>query len=238
MTYFIQACKRGDLALAQQIYIEKIDDYISVNSRTAFTRACKNNHIHVVQWMYDTFPGIVHIQHDFQKFCTSRHMRIIKWLHDNYKNIDKTIYYPAFKSCCKRGETDVAEWMLQIYDLSMIKAKLVHQCCTNTHPWIVKLLLEYDVFCNINRDYAALLLTSCEQGNLLIAKYLVEHKNTCVIMGQPFLRACFYGHLEIVKWLVENFEIAFHEPNIEHKDAIIMGLHQACHGNQLCIVKW
>lgn len=76
---------------------------------------------------------------------------------------------------------------------------------------------------------------ACEMGDIVTAKkeLLKEEKLTEDILGYAFSRACFEGHLELVKWILL---ISPFKAIISHKEH--MPIREACRNKKAHVAEW
>jgi hypothetical protein len=128
----------------------------------------------------------------------------------------------------KHGHVQIAKWLLLNYNINILEK--FHLVCISGNVEVAKWLLE--VIPNIQEEF---LLISCN-CNVEEAKWLLSmyHHDTILFkqFGIGFYKACFYGHLELAKWL---FEIT---------PAIVIAVHcdiafrTTCERGHLELAKW
>jgi hypothetical protein len=112
---FIELCRRGDLAGAQQFYHLNPTINISFNNEEAFRLACFNGHLHVAQWLLQVCPTIyipARNEYAFRWACYSGRLHVAQWLLQVCPMIDISVgKEEAFRWVCDNGYLHVAKWL-------------------------------------------------------------------------------------------------------------------------------
>jgi hypothetical protein len=175
---FIQACKKGNLKKAINIYT-KHKPNIHTRDDEAFRYACVFGHINIAQWLYglDDKPNI-HADDDyaFRFVCLIGYINIAQWLYglEDKPNIH-ALDDEAFRFTCSSGHINIAQWLYGLDDKPNIHAKddeAFRFACYFGHINIAQWLYGLDYKPNIHAkdDYA--FRWSCEKGHINIASWL------------------------------------------------------------------
>jgi ankyrin repeat protein len=155
--HFINACNRGNLMEAQQVYQLNPNMNISANDEHAFRLACFNGHLDVCQWLLLISPNI-HIsaknEYAFRWACENGHLHVAQWLLQVSKERRQEINISAYNEeafiwSCELGHLHVVQWL------------------QNLKPYLY--VIEYDENGNI-KDFN---IRSKEEANWERRKYLV-----------------------------------------------------------------
>ena len=85
---FCNACKNGNLELAQQLLRENPDISISAYNECAFRNACFRSHLEVARWLFQIKPTInISVCNDeaFRSACYFGQLKVAQWLADEVK---------------------------------------------------------------------------------------------------------------------------------------------------------
>ena len=80
---FLNACTRGNLPLAQEIYAKNPTINISKYNEHVFRAACRPGHLHVAQWLLCVKPTIdisAKNEEAFRYACSNGHLEVAQWL--------------------------------------------------------------------------------------------------------------------------------------------------------------
>ena len=112
---FCNACKNGNLELAQQLLRENPDISISAYNECAFRNACFRSHLEVARWLFQIKPTInISVCNDeaFRSACFNGHLEVAQWLLQVKPDIDISFNNEdAFRSACYFGQLKVAQWL-------------------------------------------------------------------------------------------------------------------------------
>jgi ankyrin repeat protein len=128
---FYDACKNGDLLIAQQLFKENPNIDISIGDEYAFTGACANGHLLVIKWLYEIKHDIdisIDNEYSFRWACSNGHITIAKWLYEIKPDINISANNDfAFQEVCIKGKIDIAQWLVDInsnYRLNVSNGKI------------------------------------------------------------------------------------------------------------------
>lgn len=127
---FIQACKAGDIASVQQLYLDDITYWNHID--IGYQIACEYGHIEVVQWLYkmkynhisnksrSSYSIIFGDIYLLTKSCQHGHIEIAKWIYQlnpeiltNYE-VHEYLTEEIFCDACKNGHLNIAKWIFEI----------------------------------------------------------------------------------------------------------------------------
>jgi len=175
---FIEACKKGNLIEAREIY-DKYKPNIHKNNELVFKYACNYGYLDVTKWLYslEDKPDI-HIDNErpFILACLNGKIEIVKWLclledkPNIHANNDK-----AFRLACSNGHIEIAKWLMTLEDKPNIHA---------------------------NNDKA--FSNTCKYGYLEFAQWLYNLEDKSDIHAnndEAFRNACYNRRINIVEWL-------------------------------------
>lgn len=80
---FIDLCREGKLAEAQEYFRLNPDIDISLNNEAAFRYACGNGHLDVAKWLLQIKPDIdisAYSNFAFVQACTNGYLEVAEWL--------------------------------------------------------------------------------------------------------------------------------------------------------------
>ena len=174
---FINACKNGNLELAQQLFYNN-NITLEIN-KLAFCLACYHGCLHVAQWLLSVNPDInisARNEEAFRWACLNGHLHVAQWLLSvkNDINISADNEY-AFRCSCSKGYLKIAQWLLSI---------------------------KPNINISVGNEYA--FRFSCSEGHLDVAQWLLSIKHDIDISAGDdfaFRCACSQGHLHVAQWL-------------------------------------
>lgn len=173
---FNDACSNGDLTTAQELFrTGHVDLHDQIDA--PFLLACKGNHLHVVQWLFDTCQGAVFTAQPklcgmtYTSLCTQGHLSLAKW----------------FRTACSIHLRDAD-------DVSALYGA-IHAEHLDVAQWLVSVRAAAG-FAPNKGDVS--FYHMCTDGKLEMAQwmYSVGFRNESAFLG-----ACFYNRLQVVKWL-------------------------------------
>ena len=113
LSKFSNACARGHLKRAQQLFREELFTVDVLDE--AFIRACCYDHLHVAQWLLSIKPDInisVHNAGAFRFACQNGDLHIAQWLLSVKPDINISARdEEAFRWACSEGHLQVAQWL-------------------------------------------------------------------------------------------------------------------------------
>lgn len=172
---FIEYCQSGDLEKVK-CYLHKPQVYIDYNHNQAFTRACENGHVEVVEYL---------LQQDQEKILNST----------------STLVY-AYNAVCKNGYLDILKILINKKSLNTNKMKDFY----GIEDALVKAsqngqlkIIDYLVSLNKIKFKEVLDIFEIKSGD----KSKSGFHHTGKIEHGIFLNACEKGHLEITKYVIE-----------------------------------
>ena len=186
------------------------DPDILLNQR-AFRWLCKNGKLDAAQYMFNKNPNV---------------------------NSNSDAQEQNLEDVCKNGHYDVFWWLMSInsYIMDDDIDYLLNIACEYGHDEIAFEL--YKRYPNIAYDYEEIFESSCLNGHVDIAKWLIKcmgetNFNATSISKNfnMFINTCEYGHVAILKLLVDTFYI---ETNVRNNRAFVV----ACTHGQLNAARW
>lgn len=185
----------------------------TVDLLTVLTEACKNGHLNVLKFLFDSF-------------IISRGNDAGPWRHD----------ISVLFTACQYGHLHVAIWAKDAFDVTEKPDAPLYEACVNGHLHVVKWLHKtYDF--TYEEDVIELLTDVCETGQLAVLKWL--HETFTLLredMGiddedveySTFDAACAHGHIAVAVWLERTFNVTF----------VGNAYELACSNNQKAVSKW
>ena len=141
----------------------------------------------------------------FIRMCENGNLELAKYLYEKYKFDLRTDDDFYFRFVCSYGQLDFVKWLTrecpEIYIWA--KSRDAFRCAARYGHINILEWFENKKDTRSNDDYAFII--ACCYGNLNSAKWLFEnceiniHSN----LEEPFRKACFNGHTEIVEWLYD-----------------------------------
>ena len=225
---FHLACSKGDLTKAK-----KYNDYILTET---LAEACRNGHLHVAQWLIETYPNIklaCNTNSVFSVTCASGKLEIAKWLVSKFPTINSNDADTfAFNYACSNKYIEVAKWVVETFpNINITTESLI--CSTSNLDMFYWIIEKYPNF--ENYDIYEVFIYACSNNKLEIAEYLIKKCPTLNIFAKDnlaLIKACQYGYFEIVKLIITNI------PKDNAPKFNNMALLVACHGNHNLIVEF
>ena len=138
---FLNACRDGNLELAQQLFKNNPTIDISADNELTFQYACYYGYLQVAQWLLEVKPTInisADNEYAFQLACKNKHLELAQWLLTVKPNINiSAINNCAFKNSCYNEHLQVALWLcslkpfkyyIKIEDNNIISNKINTEC--------------------------------------------------------------------------------------------------------------
>jgi hypothetical protein len=201
---FLLSCSIGDINTVK--WFLNIDKTFETYKSNAYIVSCQNGKINLSKWFYQTnnFNSITKGD-AFIKASESGHLEIIKWMANNNYDFVLENRSLAFKFASAKGHLDIVEWLYE-------------------EP-----IYNNDIELINNSFYEA-----CENGHVLVAKFLFEKLLKYVddmdeIINDAFIAACENNKVNIIIWLIQ-----FHKNTIN----IISCFALACEYGSLDIVNY
>jgi hypothetical protein len=176
MSVLIKSCVNGDFNIVKLFY-----SYNHLNVNILFYKACVNNHLKLVKWLYcDAKDDLKYYSKVFSLTCEHNHINVAKWLYKNIPNL--TINASTFTKTCVVGHLETAKWLAETFS----------------------------IICETKSSYIIIFGETCENGHLETAKWIKENNTKFKIDEKRsiiiFDETCRNGHLEVIKWLYENYQ--------------------------------
>lgn len=228
-----------------------------------FPTICMNGHTNIVEWLLPIYhKQITSDVYDLVLRFSCRHgkLEIIKMICSvNKLNIRVNNDY-AFRTSCEFGHLDVAKYLISLDDGINIHSDdeyAFRMSCKHGHMKVCRYLisLKSNNKINIHAEEEDAFRKSCENGHINIVKWLYslahEMPNYSDSMSRmtnriwdckinihaknryAFRQSCYYGHLDIVKYLISktNTEVDLYE-------SIKSGCEEASANGHIRIVKY
>lgn len=108
---FLVVCENGDLKMAKWLYLDV--QHINVAFfYIIFERVCGKGHLDIAQWIFSLDPNIMlHCNAAFKLACANGHIHIVKWLHSQGTNLD---YDVAYQLAREYSHQNVIDWFSSI----------------------------------------------------------------------------------------------------------------------------
>ena len=178
-----KACTDGNLSLLKELTSK--NDIFNVENN--FTIACKNGHLEIVKYLIDNYQFDVHWNYDdaINNACVYGKLNVIVFLLENDRlHYNYEDVYNILFCACECGYLDVVKYFIENYN------------------------------CDPHYDDNKAIVSACENNCLNVIKYLCEtQKYYLNDIYSLFFCACKYGYLEIVEFIVENYNIDTHYKN-------------------------
>lgn len=183
---------------------------------------CKKGHVEMAKWMMERNPVSKTYYHGvLSSICEGGNIELMEWFLEEYPEIeavfdaDSCVYL-----CCARGQFELAEWLTDRIGSS---GSADSSGSAGSAGGVARInMKDY----NFHRNRFA-----CQYGRLdvLLDFLQIYPKNDMLCEGQLFFNtACEFGHLEIVKWFVENYSV-----KIEMNNYYALRLAQDNHRNEV-----
>jgi ankyrin repeat protein len=185
--------------------IERLQDLLNMYKcdflkQYVFKHACSNGFFEIAEHLVKEVDIEMNDNVCLINASSKGYIDIIKMLIDNGTNISSKNNL-SFRSACAYGNLDIAKLLLE-------KGAKIHSKNDYAIRWasyyghyeVVKFLVEMGANINAKNDLS--LRLACTSGSLAMVKYLVEVGAKCC--DDALFRASQNGHVEIVKFLVEN----------------------------------
>lgn len=205
---FVNACEKGKLYLAKDIY-EKNPNINDFNE--AFTLACKHGHLHIANWLLQVKPNIKINQTTFTETCIGGHLEVVQWLLRIKPNIK--INNLSFGFTCGNGHLEVAQWLLQTnpkIDITDDDNFAFLNACSNGHLEVAQWLYSQNIFDVNDEDnhntYIDVFQKACRYGFVNVAQWLLQVKPfniNNVEYETAFKKACVNHHIDVALMFVE-----------------------------------
>lgn len=156
--------------------------------------ATANGHLHIVQWLHETFPERKNKTWAIDTAAENGHLAIMQWLHATKSMLDRASM-AAMDEAARNGRLDIVQW-LHDNRSEGCSTRAMDCAARNGHLHIVQWLhANRTEGCTTQAmDWAA------AQGHLNVVQWLHEHRREgCSSMAID--NAAANGYLHVVKWL-------------------------------------
>ena len=203
-----------------------------------FIRCCRTNQLDEIEQLVPRNNINLKIFNGFLIACENKSFDVIEFLINGLVEKDR-----AFRSACSNGHLDAAKLILSLshdeININSIDSYAFRYACKNGHLNVVEFLLsnpdefESEINVNVLDDFAFLM--SCKHNHLDIVKLLASIRGKYEIDISrngyaAFRSACEYGSLDVVKFLLQTYNINVHSKN-EY------AFQLACENGHLDVVK-
>lgn len=198
------ACTKDHVNLIKWIY-----SLNKINMKDIFTRACMNNSIEIVKYLYDKK---VQITEEFNLVCAYGYLDLAKWLKNksNLTNLDIQI---SFKNACISDRLNIVEYLYNEFNINL----------SDVHLWIngynnintMKFLLNYIIPTDL------MFIEALKNGYHEMIQLFISKNNDFIkyMNNDAFLISCGKSHINIIKY--------YHNLKLLNYDLIIKGLKKA-----------
>ncbi|XP_071123572.1 uncharacterized protein [Mytilus edulis] len=214
-------------------------DKSTINIHAVFSVACKNYRSDIVQWIIETCDQNISftetrdgnkdstksldknlvdmdqaltciinmVASDSHKENHNETKKKLVWLILNQCDPKAIYIFELLTETCKNDWIEIFQWILRKVDNSGLNiGEVINEACQNGAFKIVKWSLE-----NINiqlLDADNVMIESCGSGWLECLVLIQKHCNQYNLHA-AMLEACTYGRLDIVKWLLQNYNYKY-----------------------------
>ena len=201
----LMACKNGDFNKVKR------SKYIRCYEDQPLVEACAEGHIKIVKYLIDNDCDI-NCQHGkpLAMACLKQNMELIKFLIDNGASVNSDFDLP-FNMACKSGNLKIVKFLIKNGFEPMDDAIGGYiETCINNHTHILKFLIEKNigVYHNVQNEFNY----ACENKfyeiiDILIKYPAINDEVMYIDFEHPLKEACKTGNLEIVKLLIDVYDV-------------------------------
>lgn len=209
------------VSLMTSVGLEDRNEYMDV-----FGKCAEDGDHKTVEWLADrlqiTSADVRNFfENDvFYAVCGSGNLPMVQWFADRFKvkygdcfsGIQGSTRHPfALRYACRNGHIHVAEWLVDRFGISGADVRLA--CNT-----IARLI--------------------CKDGQLEALQWLIHRfglsRYDVVVDNYTFLSACKHGHLRVVKWMAEEYNMTLEEASRYDEKPLMF----ACANGHTAVAKW
>lgn len=197
---FDTCCDRGHFEIVKWLY--SIIDIIHYEN--AFDGACIYGHIEIAKWLLSIKPEIINrikkgVQWPLITISEQSNITVVEWIYSINPNVNNKIINKAFANSCYNGLKNIAQWLYSIRPNISFLSEYNYYSHPNVIQWIYQINSEI-VIANINSGFDQAITA----GNIQVVQWIYSLKPYLVVPTKnwdPFVTACYYGYVEIAKWL-------------------------------------
>jgi hypothetical protein len=231
---FARYCENGDLEAIEQKYCCRCYVY-KAKHLIPFQLAAKNGHTHIFEWAkYESVSDLatytcakIAIKYNQNETalciinnyevpymgrviiaaCKYDNTEIIKTIDKKYFINPKKIFRNAINYC----RFDIAKWLVteNIVGLHHKHDKFYKEACKEGRLDIAKWIIETGIDNTLHPEFAQ---AACKYDNLENLEWILSISKN-IDIEKSFTHACFYGNVNIMEWLSNNYDITDY-PNL------------------------
>jgi ligand-binding SRPBCC domain-containing protein len=112
---FIEACKMGNLGIAQYIYSQQPEDTDILKNNFSFDMAAHYGHLNILEWLAELKPELWNTETAFIDACENGHFNVADWLYTHDVIDDDNVMMKALKATLKNGHMNIGQWLIQMH---------------------------------------------------------------------------------------------------------------------------
>ena len=208
--FFDLACEKGFFKIAQWFCENFKIDYIWINN--TFSKACSNNNLDAMIWVYDIFgeKNLLKDEFQFKRFNVASkkgYLEIVKYLH-SFGTLTREDILKGFELACINNQFPIINWIYSIIDFSHEERfKIFEIICIRGSLEVAIHLFYLEPFPEkiLNR-FCKIFDKLCQDNNLIMAQWIYSLNYVNLDEKELLFQiSCSKGNYKIVKWIYEEF---------------------------------
>jgi hypothetical protein len=231
------ACENGNLKILEYLNSHFITDDVDflTASMDIINSAASDGHLHIIQWIYKTYPGIVYQGYLLQYAANNGHLHIIEWYNKNYKHETKMMIERIdLEEIADGGHLHIIQWLKKNYpEYTYITGSIADRAAAHGHLQVIKW-----VYTNYpSLEYCtAIIMNAASNGYLNILKY--SYNKMGPYIDEIIIHAAIMSSNEnIINWLSNTYNINKEVPEISPNIMKSMIRTSSC-SRRLHSLKW
>jgi hypothetical protein len=220
-----------------------------------YVNIMQSGNVEFASWIYSVKPDIQSCFVRFEEISSKGPLEMVQWYYHTYgENIENKDYTHAILKACKKGHLDIAQWLYSMRPTITHDFEAYFQfACKNGYMDIVEWIMSVNPDTDITKRKEYVFTYACRSGKIEAMKWLYfELLDIYDIeidvniydggygikkeIGENFVDACTFGHLDVAKWLLEKVSRSDFEKN--YGPIINKALERTCENGHLEVAQW